>query len=602
MTNIDIMARKKQKLKIDYKYNLKEYWSFMKKYKLLLVLTFIVVTLHEFKQIADKYLFKIVVDESTAFSAGSILQSQLVRVLLIVAGIYILATIMSAVLNYLKLHFVNKMEVSTIFDMKKKYFEHILDLDHGFHTTHKTGSLISRIGRGAGAMERLSDTIIFEFTPLIMQFAFAVLALIYLDVSSALIIGITMVVFISYSYYRQKISEESNVSANKAEDIEKGNLADFFTNVDSIRYFGKEGYIKQKYKELTTRTRNEFFRNWNFWRGTSAMQSLIIGAGAFLLIYFSVKQFLVGQVTLGTIAFIYATYIGLMGPMFGFVHGIRNFSRSLADFQELFDYSKHTPQIKDKQDAKSLEVKNGEIEFKNVGFNYGERRIFSNFNLKIKKNEKVALVGHSGSGKTTLVKLLYRLYDADSGEIKIDSEDVRNLKQNSLRSEMSIVPQECVLFDDTVYNNVAFSNPKASREEVLQAIKFAQLDKIIRRFPNKENTIVGERGVRLSGGEKQRVSIARAILANKKILVLDEATSSLDSETEHEIQQDLRRLMEGRTSIIIAHRLSTIMHADRIIVMKDGKIVQEGRHNQLITRVGEYRKLWNLQKGGYIGE
>ena len=167
---------------------------------------------------------------------------------------------------------------------------------------------------------------------------------------------------------------------------------------------------------------------------------------------------------------------------------------------------------------------------------------------------------------------------------------------------MSIVPQECVLFDDTIYNNVSFSNPGATREGVMRAIRFAQLDKIIAKFPNKENTIVGERGVKLSGGEKQRVSIARAILADKKILVLDEATSSLDSETEYEIQQDLKKLMEGRTSIIIAHRLSTIMHADRIIVMKDGKIVQMGKHYQLISQPGEYKKLWNLQKGGYIGD
>jgi len=166
---------------------------------------------------------------------------------------------------------------------------------------------------------------------------------------------------------------------------------------------------------------------------------------------------------------------------------------------------------------------------------------------------------------------------------------------------MSIVPQECVLFDDTIYNNIAFSNPDASRSEVMKAIRFAQLDGIIAKFPYKENTIVGERGVKLSGGEKQRVSIARAILANKKVLVLDEATSSLDSETEYEIQKDLAKLMEGRTSIIIAHRLSTIMHADKIVVLKDGKIVQMGKHHQLINQPGEYKKLWNLQKGGYIG-
>jgi ATP-binding cassette subfamily B protein len=190
----------------------------------------------------------------------------------------------------------------------------------------------------------------------------------------------------------------------------------------------------------------------------------------------------------------------------------------------------------------------------------------------------------------------------NAGRILVDGEDIRNFKQESLRSEMAIVPQECVLFDDSIYNNIAFSKPNATREEVMKAIRFSQLDKIIAKFPNKENTIVGERGVKLSGGEKQRVSIARAILADKKILVLDEATSSLDSETEFEIQRDLRRLMEGRTSVIIAHRLSTIMHADMIVVLKEGKIVQTGKHYQLINQPGEYKKLWNLQKGGYLRE
>ena len=190
----------------------------------------------------------------------------------------------------------------------------------------------------------------------------------------------------------------------------------------------------------------------------------------------------------------------------------------------------------------------------------------------------------------------------ESGQILIDGQNISDVKQESLRGEMSIVPQECVLFDDTIYNNVAFSKPNASKEEVLEAMKFAQLDKIFGDFPLRENTIVGERGVRLSGGEKQRVSIARAILANKKILILDEATSSLDSKTEHEIQNDLKKLMEGRTTIIIAHRLSTIMHADEIIVLERGKIVQKGNHFELIRKSGTYKELWDLQKGGYIGQ
>jgi ABC-type multidrug transport system fused ATPase/permease subunit len=358
--------------------------------------------------------------------------------------------------------------------------------------------------------------------------------------------------------------------------------------------------VKQRYKKLTSTTKNNAIKNWDYWNFTSAGQGAILSIGTFLLIYFSILSFLDGKITIGTLAFIYTTYIGLIGPMFSFVHGIRNFSRAMADFQELFEYGKVQKEVTDKPLAKLADLKNGEIEFSSVNFNYGKRKLFSNFNLKIPAERKYAFVGHSGCGKTTLVKLLYRLYDVDKGSIKVDGINIKDYKQESLRSEMSIVPQEAILFDETIYNNILFANPKAKRRQVMKAIKFAQLDKIIKNFPKKENTIVGERGVKLSGGEKQRVSIARAILADRKILVLDEATSALDSQTEHEIQRDLEKLMQGRTSIIIAHRLSTIMRADRIIVLKKGKIVQMGTHEELIKNAGEYQNLWNLQKGGYI--
>jgi len=344
------------------------------------------------------------------------------------------------------------------------------------------------------------------------------------------------------------------------------------------------------------------FNSWWYNEWLSSGHTLITGLGAFFLVFFPILRVLQGEISIGTLVFIYTAYGNIFGPLYGFVGGLRGFYRSMADFESLSQYSKVENDIKDKKNARNLEVKKGEIEFRDVEFNYGKRPLFGKFNLSIKKNEKVALVGHSGCGKTTLVKLLYRLFDVNSGKILIDGKDIRDFKQESLRGELSIVPQEAILFDDTIYNNIRFSNPKASRKDVLRAMKFAQLDRFVQNLPKKENTIVGERGVKLSGGERQRVSIARALLANKKILVLDEATSSLDSMTEHEIQKDLFRLMEGRTSIIIAHRLSTIMQTDKIIVMENGKIVQIGKHKNLIRKRGPYRVLWELQKGGYIGE
>ena len=405
-----------------------------------------------------------------------------------------------------------------------------------------------------------------------------------------------------YTLSYNEAAEQANWVAYQltAEDIEKGNISDIFTNIDSVKYFGKEDTIKNKYAKLAGRSRETSKVTGGYFRWFDAGHSLILGLGTFFLILFPVLSFLEGNVTIGDLAFVYTAYAGIVAAMFGFVFGIRGFYESMAEMQGLFEYEKIKNDIKDKPDAKELKIKEGEIEFRNVLFRHTKNQLFENFNLKINKNERIALVGPSGCGKTTLLKLLYRLYDVKKGGILIDNENIKNVKQESLREELSIVPQECVLFDDTIYSNIRFSNPKASREDVLNAIRYAQLDKIIEKFPMKERTIVGERGVKLSGGEKQRVSIARAILANKKIVVLDEATSALDSETERAIQMALDKLLKGKTSITIAHRLSTIMKADRIIVMDNGKIVQQGKHEDLIRQKGMYKRLWSLQKGGYI--
>ena len=587
-------------LKIDFKYNLGIYWEFLSKYKILFFVILSLVFLFEALQVTEKYILKIIIDNGTKFSEGGLDYNIFTKILLIAALVYIGIIIIRTINRWFYLHFINRIEANIIVELKRKFFSHIIGLSHSFHTTHKTGSLISRLTRGGRAMEKMTDAITFNLAPLIFQLIIISSSLILLDKLSALIIGLTVITFISYSLYNQMLQQGASLKANEAEDIEKANISDIFTNIDSIKYFGKEDYIKNKFSKLTKNTRDAFINHWDYFRWFDSGQAIIIGIGTFCLVNFSIVKLMNNEMGIGTIVFIYTIFSGLLGPLFGFMWGMRQFYENMADFNDLFAYGKIEREVKDKENAAELEIKKGEIEFRNISFDYGKRSIFKNFNLKINKNEKIALVGHSGSGKSTLVKLLYRFYDVNSGEILIDGKNIKDFRQESLRGEMAIVPQECILFDDTVYNNITFSRPDSIHNDVVKAIKFSQLDKIIEKFPKKENTIVGERGIKLSGGEKQRVSIARAILADKKVLVLDEATSSLDSETEFEIQKDLQELMKGRTSIIIAHRLSTIMRADRIIVMKEGKIVQIGKHEDLINLEGEYKKLWNLQKGGYI--
>jgi ATP-binding cassette subfamily B protein len=447
----------------------------------------------------------------------------------------------------------------------------------------------------------MTDVIVFQYVPLLFTLAMVGASLFHFSLSVGLVVFATTIVYIVYSFILNEKQRRSNALYNNMSDIEKANISDVFTNIDSIKHFAKENYINSRFFDLSAKTKELQLDFWNYYKLMESGQLFIVGVGTFFLIYFSIRAFTVGSITIGTFVFVFTTFSTLLAPLSGFVFGIRNMYRAIADFEDLFQYGKVENEIKDKRGARALKVERGTIDFENVVFQYKKKPILSGFSLKVPPHHKVALVGPSGAGKTTLIRLLYRLYDLEAGSITIDGANIAEVTQTSLRDSLSMVPQECILFDDTLYNNISFSNPTASRDEVFRAIRFAQLEHFIAGLPLKEKTIVGERGVKLSGGEKQRVSIARALLADKKILILDEATSSLDSQTEHEIQKGLKGLMKGRTSIMIAHRLSTIMSADIIVVLDKGKVVQQGKHRELIRKPGLYKKLWNLQKGGYIG-
>jgi ATP-binding cassette subfamily B protein len=586
---------------IDVRYNLKIYLGFLKKYRWIAAFLVVLVFVITFLDLAFNYAFKLIVDRATQFTQGQLPREAFDRFLWIVLAVLLAIPLARAGSRWLYLRHINRMESSLIADIKRHFFNHLLSLSHGFHSSHKTGSLISRLARAAGAVETLTDVIIFQIVPILFQLGLSGTAIFYFNLPSGLAVAATTAAYIGYSFYVTGRQRRANALYNNMSDLEKANISDVFTNIESIKYFAKEGDAQGRFYEISDRARTLQLSFWDYYKTLEAGQVLIIGLGTFALIGLSMRSFIEGQITIGTFVFLFTTFGTLLQPLSGFVMGIRNLYRSLADFQDLFQYGKIENEIQDKPGAKPLIVEAGAIEFENVVFKYKKKKpILSGFSLKVPPHQRAAVVGPSGAGKTTLIRLLYRLYDLEAGRIAIDGHNIAEVTQASLRDSLSIVPQECILFDDSIYNNIAFSNPLASREAVFNAIHFAQLDNFIEGLPQKENTIVGERGVKLSGGEKQRVSIARALLADKKILILDEATSSLDSETEHEIQTGLKDLMKGRTSIIIAHRLSTIMSADIIVVLDKGKVVQQGSHTELIAQPGIYKKLWNLQKGGYI--
>jgi ATP-binding cassette subfamily B protein len=309
------------------------------------------------------------------------------------------------------------------------------------------------------------------------------------------------------------------------------------------------------------------------------------------------------QMTIGDFVLINAFMLQLYIPLnfLGFVY--REIKGSLANIEQMFSLLATTPQVVDAPDATELSVSNGSISFEQVDFYYQpERPILESVSFTVKGGERIAIVGASGAGKSTLVKLLFRFYDVTKGRILIDGQDIRTVTQQSLRRHIGIVPQDTVLFNDTLLNNVRYGNPEASDEAVMQAIKLAYLDDFIAALPDGVNTLVGERGLKLSGGEKQRVAIARTILKNPPILVFDEATSSLDSHAEQAILKALDEISQNRTSLVIAHRLSTVVNADNILVMQQGKIIEQGTHQQLLAKQGHYYAMWQLQQSGQANE
>jgi ATP-binding cassette subfamily B protein len=372
---------------------------------------------------------------------------------------------------------------------------------------------------------------------------------------------------------------------------------DSLLNYETVKYFSNEGYEAKRYDDALAVWENAAVRNQVSLAALNAGQSAIIAVGVTILVWLAADGVAKKQMTLGDLVLVNAFLIQLYSPLhfLGFVY--REIKNSLADMERMFNLLEQGAEIQDSGDARPLATQHAAIRFDQVAFGYeSKRQILFDVSFTIPAGKTVAVVGHSGSGKSTLARLLFRFYDVDQGQISIDGNDIRNLTQNSLRSHIGIVPQDTVLFNDTVYYNIAYGRPGATRDEIVEAAKAAHIHDFISKLPDGYDTVVGERGLKLSGGEKQRVAIARTILKNPPILIFDEATSALDSRTEKAIQAELKDISANRTTLVIAHRLSTIADADEILVMDHGKIVERGSHRELLERNGSYAQMWAIQQ------
>ncbi len=479
-----------------------------------------------------------------------------------------------------------------------KVFAHLHNLSLRFHLERQTGGVSRDIERGTRGISFLLTFLLFNILPTLLEIGL-VAAILFVKYSPwfAIITFVTLVIYIAFTLF---ITEWRMVYRRTMNDMDsKANTRaiDSLLNYETVKYFGNEKYEVERYDEQMSKWEVSAVQNQTSLAALNAGQSAIIAVGVTLLMLLAADQVAKGKMTVGDLVLVNVFMLQLYMPLhfLGFVY--REIKNALADMERMFKLLNENREIEDSSNALPLDLNRGRVEFKNVSFHYDpERQILSEVSFEIPAGNTVAVVGASGAGKSTLSRLLFRFYDVGSGSISIDGQDIRMVTQASLRASIGIVPQDTVLFNDSIYYNIAYGRPEASREEVLQAAQSAHIHSFIESLPHGYDTMVGERGLKLSGGEKQRVAIARAILKRPAILIFDEATSALDSKSEKAIQDELRNVARNRTTLVIAHRLSTIVDAHQILVMDKGRIIERGSHRELLGQQGVYAQMWALQQ------
>ncbi len=482
--------------------------------------------------------------------------------------------------------------------MVLRVFRHLHSLELEFHLSRQTGGISRDIDRGGNGFGFLMRMMVFNIVPTLIELGMvAAILLINFSVYYALIILVSVGIYIYFTVVTTEWRNRFVREMNQLDSQTNTRAIDSLLNYETVKYFNNEEHEAGQYDNNLAQWETSRLKTRMTLMLLNSGQALIIAFGMVALLWMAAQDVVNGNMTIGSLVMINAYILQLFLPLnfLGMVY--REVRRALTDIENMFALLKKQPKVSDVQDAQNLSVQKGEIEFKDINFAYhSERPILKNLSFKVAAGEKVAIVGASGSGKSTIARLLFRFYDVGSGQILIDGQPIDQVSQLSLRQAIGVVPQDTVLFNDSIYNNVAYGRPEASRAEVEEAIRLANLDKFIDSLPEKENTKVGERGLKVSGGEKQRIAIARVILKKPPILLFDEATSALDSATEKSILRSFDTLTEGHTSLVIAHRLSTIIDADQILVMDQGEIVEQGTHQQLLAMNGRYKTMWQLQQ------
>ena len=477
-------------------------------------------------------------------------------------------------------------------------FRHLHGLSLRFHLERQTGGVSRDIERGSRGVSTLLTYMLFSIIPVILEFSLvAAVLLTKFDWRFAAVTFVAVALYIAFTIAVTEWRMEFRRRANELDSKANTRAIDSLLNYETVKYFNNEEYEARRYDENLRKYEAAAVTNEVSLGLLNIGQSFIIAIAVTVLMIFAAQGVVAQQLTLGDLVLINGLLIQLYIPLnfLGMVY--REIKQALIDMDRMFSLLEQNREIQDTPGAMLLPEGPATIRFEHVDFSYDPKRtILHDVSFEVPAGHKVAVVGHSGSGKSTLARLLFRFYDIDGGRITVNGRDLREVRQSSLRAAIGIVPQDTVLFNDTIYYNIRYGRPEATREEVIEAARAAHIHDFIESLPEKYEARVGERGLKLSGGEKQRVAIARALLKNPRIMIFDEATSALDSKSEQAIQSELERVAAGRTTLVIAHRLSTVMDADQILVMDHGRIVERGTHHALLATSGAYAHMWALQQ------
>lgn len=554
-----------------------------------------------FLSYANSYFIGRIVDR---VSEGGVTKDQVFTIFGPFIAALIFTNIFGQICSKLQDYACWKLEIHANYELATKCFDTLSNQSMTFHTNRYGGSMVSQTSKFMGAYTSLIELFMYSILPLCYSMILIVIMLVrkvpwYVGILFALLI---FYVFVAYKMYKRVLP--LNTAAASAQNDLSGELSDSVTNILSVKTYGREDYERRLFdmaNDKVVKSDSIRMRSSNVRGATTS--TIIVVIMVVLVIFLSGGNTWFG-ISAGTLVMMF-TYTNELTQRFNMINStMQRLNRTFGDAAEMTDILDEPTLVEDEPDAESLTVTRGEIQFQNINFRYLDTkdtdRVFSDFNLLIPAGQRVGLVGRSGTGKTTLTKLLLRLSDIQEGSILVDGQNIAKCTQQSLRRQIAYVPQEALLFHRTILDNIAYGKPDTSKDEIIKAAKAANALEFIEKLPEGFQTMVGERGIKLSGGQRQRIAIARAMLADCPILVLDEATSALDSESEKLVQDALKKLMEGRTSIVVAHRLSTIAALDRIIVLEDGGISEDGTHTQLLEKKGEYAHLWGRQTGAFL--